>query len=544
MSRKSDRFQRLVDWGIGLVSPRRAVIRSHFRRMENDEEYREGVFTLLRARGYRSAKEDDNATPFSGQSRSADGETLLEAGKLRDRSRELHRDDSVASGLLDTFVREIIGTELRPQSAAKEKKDADNIESVWEDRRATLNPTELVPIGQWFRILANKLVEDGEAIVKRAISKAGEPVWFEIVESERLETPTDAQPRDSEGSIRKGVERDRDGKIVAYWVMKRHPGDVIPGSGSVQKFTSQTALQKRNFTRVGVDSLRHVKLADRPGQSRGIALLHAVLQDLRDLDLLILACLKRTQVAACFALFIKSEQKVPDLLALTAENYGYRLKQNIVPGMIFKLFPNESIQEVIPNFSAPDLAPFVVLLARRIGAAVGVSWQTVLRDWSESTYSSARTQILADSPTMQILRHDLKEGILDWLWSSVMEDAALRGDERLAGLDAATLKLVKWIANGRPWIDPLKEAQATELKLKLRITTRRDVCGELGTDWEEQLEQSILEEKRENELRVKHNTPRREDVEAEAEKLAAKDEDERDAEEQPRRTAPLVRRAA
>lgn len=506
----AEALERVVDFGIGLVNPRKAVIRAHFRRMERDEDYRKGVFALMRARGYRASTDDKKKTPWFGSPRSADGEVLYELPKLRNRSRELHRDDPLGAGLLDTLAREIVGTELRAQSRATDKDKAARIESVWEDAKAKLAPADGVPLGQWQRILANKLVEDGEAIVKRSISKPGEPVWFETIEGDRLQTPSDVLM--AEGEIRAGVELDKNKRIVAYWILKKHPNDFVPGpsgTGDLSVVSALGSLSKDQFFRVPAESVRHVKLADRPGQTRGVPIFHAVLQDFRDLDLLMLASLKRIQISACLAIFIKSTQTVPDLLPVTAENYGFQLDQDIEPGMCFKLFPNEEIQTLVPNFPIPELEPFIVMIARRIGAAVGVSWQTVLRDWSQSTYSSARTQILADSPTTAVMRHDLRVVILDWIWTTVMEDALLRGDERLAGVTPEDLRSVQWFSDGRPWIDPLKEAQAIQLKLAMRLTTLRDECAALGRDWEEQLRQSLLEEKREIEIRAELELPPR-----------------------------------
>lgn len=502
-----------VEFVVGLVNPRRKVIRAHFRRMDREPEYKAGVFALLRARGYRAAGDSDGSkrhrSGWLASPRSADGEVLLELPKLRNKARELHRDDPLACGVLDTLSREIVGTELRAQSRAP-KEYAAAIEAVWEEARTRLVPGENVPFGQWQRILANKLVEDGETFVKRSVGNAAEAVWFETIEADRLQSPSDARAADPKGEIRAGVELDAHKRVVAYWVLKKHPNDFVPGptgTGDLTVVSALGSLSRDQFHRVPAESMRHVKLADRPGQTRGVPILHAVLQDFRDLDLLLLASLKRAQVAACLSLFIKSSQQVPDLLEVTADNYGYQLEQELVPGMMFKLYPGEDVETILPNFPSPELEPFVILLCRRIGAALGVSWQTVLRDWSQSTYSSARTQILADAPTTHVMRHDLRVVILDWVWATVMQDAVLRGDERLDGVPREFLSLVQWFSDGRPWIDPLKEAQATDLLLRMGILTLRDACAERGKDWEEQLRQKLVEEKREIDMRVELGLP-------------------------------------
>lgn len=497
MGRVAEAVQGAVDWGIGLVSPRQAVIRAHLRRMRENLEYREGVFTLMRAAGYRAAEDGENDTPWHAGNRSPDGEAA-DAPTMRDRSRQLERDDALGKGTLGNFGREIVGTELRPQSRVQPRGLATKLEEVWESRRATLTPVDDLPFGEWQRLAVRSFLRDGDVFIKRAISRPGEPVWFETIEAERVQTPSDAKPRDPLGEIVDGVEKDRYSRPVAYWVLKHHPSDRLA-----------VGLKARDFDRVPRESIRHVKLGGRAGQTRGVSDLHAVLQDIRDLDLLMLACLKRVQVAACLTLFIKSAESVPNLLAVTAESYGYRLDEELVPGGIFKLFPGEEVQTITPQLPVPQLEEFVVMLCRRIGAALGVSWQTILRDFSQSNYSSARTTLLADRVVFLVHRYLFREQALDWMWRTVMEDALLRGDERLAGVRPDQLGLVQWIADGWAWVDPLKEAQATQLELLMGITSLRDVCAAKGKDWEEVQDQRLEEELREQRRRQELGLPPR-----------------------------------
>lgn len=488
-----------VDFAVGLVSPRRAVIRKHFRRMGQDGTYRETVLAAVRARGYRAANAGRNGTPWGGSNTSADSEIRRDLPSLRSKSRELNRDDPIGSGVLENFAREIVGTELRAQALLEDEAKELATEKLWTARkhRGGLTQSDRMPLGAWQFMAVLKWLEDGEAFVKRAIADVGEPVWFEVPEAERVATPLGVKPQDERGEIRDGIEKDRHGRVVAYWILKRHPGD---------QFTSGSqAATREAFDRVPEDAVTHLKFQGRPGQTRGVPFLHAVLQDIRDLDLLMLASLKRCQVAACFSLFITSTASVTDLLEVTAENYGYQLDQDIVPGSIFKLFPGETVTTVSPNFPSPELEQFVIMLARRIGTALGVSWQTILRDWAKSNYSSARTSLLADRQVFTIMRERFCEQVLEWMWATVMQDGVIRGE--LAPLDEDELCAVQWVADPWQWIDPLKEGQALEIRRRLGLSTLKDMCAAEGKDWKVQLRQKLLEEKAERELRDELGLP-------------------------------------
>jgi len=471
----AERITQAVDWAIGLVSPERAALRTHFRRMESDPGYRETTFALLGARGYRAAEKGTTTTPWSGSRGSADAESLQQLPELRSRSRELNRDDPIASGLTHTFVRNVIGTGLRPQARTGNPKMNTDLEAVYNERRDQLYPADGLTHAEAQQLLFRKVLEDGEILNHQRV-KAGEALTFEIIECDRLGNPWGSRTQLKNGNqLRDGVEKDPDGVPVAYHVRKGHPGDIaiLPRADAHQ------------YERLLEETCRHLKFTQRPGQSRGVPMFHAILQDIHDLDLLLVASLKRMQIAACLSVFIKSVAGVDKLFSKTAEKYGYKIDQALEPGMIFKLNTDEEIQTLIPNFPPPELAGFVVTLARRIGAALGVSWQIVLKDFSDSTYSSARTDLLEARQAYTILRKWFIHKHLDWEWTAVLFDARLRGDRRLAGVTDGQIAQVEWFGDGWEWVDPQKEANSKAIALGAMLTTLEEEWIKLGKDPEE-----------------------------------------------------------
>lgn len=484
-------WKKTTDTALLAVSPRRFYLRQHFRRLENDYEYKTLYFAGLRMRGYRAARSDSGRAPWLGGSQSADQEILTDLPAMRNRSRELNRDDSLASGITNTFANNVIGTGMVPQARTGDPDKNKRMEAYWWLRANSLSPTDDLAHGQAQRLLFRKMFEDGD-VFRKAVFLPDLPVWFEIIEADRVGTPPE---QTANLNIRNGVERDGAGRPIAYWINRFHPGDGIQASIG------------NNYKRIDARYVRHLKIVDRPGQTRGVPACHAILQDLRDLDLLLLASLKRTQIAACLAAFIKSDAQSTDMAEMTAEKYGYVLDQAIEPGMLFKLYPNESVETLVPNFPTPELGPFIVILCRRIGAALGVCWQTVLRDFSQSTYSSARTDMLADRQTYRALQSFFIEKLLTWEWATVMQDGILRGEPLLAGITDADIAGNTWVPNGWEWVDPEKEASAAEIQLRIGSTTLRDICAAKGEDWEEIQEQRLFEEARETRRRIELGLP-------------------------------------
>ena len=483
--------------------------------MENDEDYRTGVELQLKARGYRAARHHPGQTPWRSLDmigRHADTETLWDLPILRNRSRELNRDDPIGSGLTLEFTKKIVGCGLNPQARTPSPLKNTRIEKVFRELSMNLSPADALPYGALQQMRCRKLLEDGELFVKRSVFN--DEMKSETIEADRVMTPSGvAAELISLGfpnhKVVDGVEKDENEIPVAYWVRKAFAfQQSVKTAPLAQAAMMGVSFNISDFDRVTPDQIQHVKLTTRPGQTRGVPFMHAVMQDIRDLDLLILASLKRTQLAACMAVFIESSDAVEDILPVTAETYGYQMDQDINPGMIFKLFPGESVKFLHPNFPAFDLENFIKTLARRIGAALGVSYMTVLQDWADANYSAARQQSLIDQPTFSRYR-DLLKPIFAWERAAVLEHAVLTG--KLGRMGPEDIDAVEFLDPRQPWIDPEKDAKAIEIQLELGLTTLRDEASALNRDWEDLIKQSTLErltaEKLERDMREEMGLP-------------------------------------
>jgi len=232
-----------------------------------------------------------------------------------------------------------------------------------------------------------------------------------------------------------------------------------------------------------------------------------VLQDLRDLDYLMIAVLKRFGVAASFAMFLETPVDVfADVFSATKRKYGFHVDHDLKPGSIMSLFPGEKVSNVSPDFPLPDVDILVRHIARRIGTSIGVSWQVVLGDFSESTYSGGRLDQTNADHSYARPRQGLIE-VLRWVRQNALEDALLRGDERLAGIPVEALAMVTAIQPAKVLVQPEKEAQAYEIFQRIGALGLREICAALGLDWEDVQTQKLIEEAREIKERERLGLP-------------------------------------
>lgn len=486
----ANRMERLTDWAVSLISPKRAWHRAHFRDMARDPEYRQLMLAMLTARGYKNAHNDPTEPNLHGTNQPADKEINVGLNSLTAKQRKLNRDDPIASGLSLTFDQNVIGTGMTPQAITGDDEKNKNIEEVWNELKDNLYRSNDWTHEESQSARVYKILEDGNIFLKKTKESKDDSLWYEMIEQDRLGTPISNTTIEKGNYIRRGVEFNDAGIRVAYWIKKTNKGVV--------------SMANTQHERIPAALVRHLRLRPRrAGQTMGVPFTHAVIQELHDLDLLIIAALKRTQVSSMIAAFLKSPQPTDEILAVTAETYGYIHDETIEPGMIYRMYPDEELQSFIPNFPTSEFDPFIILLCRRIGAALGVSWQIVLKDFSKSNFSSARTDLLESRQTYIVIQKWLIAKDLKHEWFEVLQDARDMGDPRLKGVTDEELRMVSFIPNGWDWVDPAKAALAIKIGMELKITNKRIECARRGLDWQDVIKQSVKEEKFENEERAK-----------------------------------------
>jgi capsid protein len=123
-----------------------------------------------------------------------------------------------------------------------------------------------------------------------------------------------------------GIEFDRAGRRVAYWIYDEHPG----GGLSWKMPTSR---------RVPAADVIHAFRVDRPGQYRGVPWAAPVIMTLWDLADYEDAELVRQKIAACFAVFYIGDDKrgLAQSVVAGASTVAGTPVETVEPGMIERL---------------------------------------------------------------------------------------------------------------------------------------------------------------------------------------------------------------
>ncbi|GHT98292.1 hypothetical protein FACS1894126_3590 [Alphaproteobacteria bacterium] len=209
---------------------------------------------------------------------------------LRTRSHDIVRKNPYASNAIDSIVSNCIGTGIKPQSKAKDQDFRRKIQDLWLSWTDEADSAGVVDFYGFQSLVLRSVIECGECFVRLKIDKKNVtvPLKLQVLESEHLDSSKDyALPNGN--IIRSGIEFDKTGKRVAYYLYSEHPGDNrLMGPAS----------------RWPASEILHIFKPLRPGQIRGEPWLSNVLLKLHDLDQYEDAELVRKKTAAMFAGFV------------------------------------------------------------------------------------------------------------------------------------------------------------------------------------------------------------------------------------------------
>ena len=489
-----ERFNNGVDRVIGMFSPKEELER-RMCRMANTFAMR-GV--------YEGARRDPARADWLPRGGSADEDLLDDLGMLRQRSRDLDRNDAIASGISSTMVYNVIGHGLCPQSqvdkeriglddaaATKFQSDA---EKIWERWAPFADTGGRMSFWEMQQVIIRQVIMNGEVLFLREMI-TDEP-WrpynlaLNMIEADRLDTPSD---KFSDKSIRRGVELGSRGQPIAYWICNTHPGDLT---------YSKRSPDSKQYVRVPIRSpygqlnALHLYWIKRPGQTRGEPFLAPVLNKFKDLSDYMEAELIANKIAACFALFIKQNNPYDTALKATSRTENDKRIEELYPGLIERLGPGEEVQTVNPTRPGAQFDPFVDKILCFIGASIGLPRELVLKDFGKSNYSNTRAALLEARKMFKCKQLWLSEKFCQPVFNLLIEEAFLRGEVTAPNFYeyAQDYSRSKWIGPGWGYIDPEKEINAATEAINNNLSTLADECAAHGRDWEDVLTQRQREE--------------------------------------------------
>lgn len=439
-------------------------------------------------RQYSGAAYNRLVADWVASSTSQDAESRMAIRTLRNRVRDLARNNDYVSNALRAIQNNVVGNGVKLQSQVMRKRgpgagqlDTElnrTIEEAWCKWHAadSCHTAGVLSFAEIERLAIRATAGDGEIfvrIVKQKFGKSKVPLALEVLEADFLDENYNGEGLNG-NTIRMGVEMDRWHRPVAYHFFTQHPGDISYGA-------IDGVAQRR--IRVPASEVIHLYRVDRPGQTRGVPWFSSALTRLRHMGGYEEAAVIAARASACQMGFIQTPDPEYEGEALMADERVTSFE----PGRITTLGPGETFTAFNPAQPGNTLDPFMRFMLRGVAAGAGVSYETLSKDYSQSNYSSSRLALLDDRDTWRQLQCWMISVFHQRVFCEWLEMAVLSNAVNLPGYETARERFedVRWIPRGWAWVDPQKEISAYKTAVRSGFMTLTDVIAQNGGDFEE-----------------------------------------------------------
>jgi lambda family phage portal protein len=397
---------------------------------------------------------------------SVNQEILQSLSILRNRSRDLGRNNAYAINATRIIANNVVGTGIIPSPRGISESRLKLIKELWGDWAGKTvcdyDDTNTIYGLQW--LIMKTIVESGECLVRRVrcSSKEVVPLRLQVLEGDFIDTAKHNGVWQDDNTITYyGIKFNRQGRRLGYWLFKGHPNEF----GGESEF-------------VDAKEIIHLYDVERPGQIRGVPLSCGVMLRLKDLEDYEFTERTRAKVAASFAVFITEDSVEAD-----HPGSGQQLER-IEPGTIEYLPPGKQVSFAQPPTS-DGYGAYVKNNLRGISSGFGTSYESLTNDYGNVNFSSGRMGWLEMNKNIERLQWNLMVArFCDKVYPWFIEVIQLAGHIPMTATPRVT-----WTPPRRQMIDPLKEVQAIKEEMRAGITSWQEVVRMYGYVPEELMEE-------------------------------------------------------
>ena len=410
---------------------------------------------------------------------------MQNAGALRERALDALRNDWAGEAVASRWTTTLIGTGIVPRmKRVKAGPRKSELQSLWDAWVAESDADCVLNFYAQQALVARSWIGAGEVFVRRRYRSLkygmSVPMQVQVIESHFVPyLDSDSQPGMAPGNrIRSGIELDRRGRRIAYWVYKEHPGDGATGY-----------INGDDLVRVPAEEMAHIYEVLRPGQLRGISPMAPILARLRNISDYDDTVLERQKLANLFVGFITegvgANGEIDPLTGAPAERdaSGADLA-GLEPGLLQKLGYGEDVKFANPPEAGTTYSDYMRTQHMGTAAGAGMPYELMSGDINNISDRTLRVLVnefrrLAEQRQWLTLIPQFCQKVRDW-WADAATLAGLVNVE-----EAEDVRLVTWAPHGWAYMHPVQDAQGKQLEVQAGFRSRDSVISERGEDPED-----------------------------------------------------------
>ena len=414
-----------------------------------------------------------------GSSASADSTIKPSLPRMRDRARDLERNNEYAARALELSENGVVGDrgfslQVKAINLDGRLDMAGNqiIEDNWHQWARGCTADGSMTFRDFCALAVRSVKRDGEffcQIIRNNAYTHG--ISLNPIESDRIDI--DKNELLANGNrVRMGVELDTFDRPVAYWLLNYHPGD----------YDFMHNRPEKKYTRVTADKIIHVFKKTRAGQTRGVTAFAPALFAMKMLD-----GYREAEITAARAAAAKfAVMTSPDGEGLSDQYDGDIPEVNYESGTVQVLPPGYNMSLLDPTHPTSAFSDFNKAVLRGIASGLGVSYESLSNDLEGTSYSSIRQGALLERDMFKndqrfFINHLVDKIFRIWLeWTLSTGEYGIFSDKY-----NKFSRNIEWRGRGFSWVDPKKEIEASVIALQNGIISMQDVANQYGRDVEE-----------------------------------------------------------
>lgn len=341
--------------------------------------------------GFQGARMNRLTEGFNPTATGPNALVKMDGSMLRNRARDLYRNNPMAKSAIDSWVANVIETGITPSP-----KFADvGRRKLWRDswERWGRRDCDVARISSIYELqalaLSETLVAGGCLVHHVELPRRGRvlPYAIELIPEERFTDELDRN-KDTGNQIFNGIEiNGKTGEPVAYWVTRGDTTDM--GGGRAYE-----------PMRLSADQCDYLFLRKNVGQYRGFSALHSAITWLWALGHYTDNELTASQLKSSWAYMVTTSGDSVDSFEWqglydsspetgTTDFYGNRIEKHQA-GMIWRGAPGDDIKPVGPNMPSLESLPWIQMLQRSIAIGTGQTYEECFADYSQGSFASTR----------------------------------------------------------------------------------------------------------------------------------------------------------
>ena len=447
---------------------------------------------------YAGARLDDHRRKWRPGNRHPDREIGPDIGELRARSRALVRDTPLGAAHPRTLEDYVVGDGIRPQPTAtlangKPAKTFNAaVAELWERMEDVFDARRMQSIYDIQALALRSMTEAGACLIHMPVFTRDPdlPVPLQIYGIEPDFLSGDGENKDTGNEIRSGVELDRTtGRPVAFHIQ-------------VERKTYATGKVRR----IPAEEMVYLFTLERWGQVLGAPAFSPVLGQMHDQAEYEQSELTRADWSARSTHYVKTPYAKERMAQWgkrdeTDDDDEESYTEEIERGTRTFLFDGEEPIELGKNVPPGNYEPFIVQGGRKIAVGLGLSYELLTGDHTNTHFSASRAVWVRDQRRIGKIQAFLVWHFCRRVYGRMIdlgvsaralpvEPARYFGDARVRH----RLRKAQWLPPGIAWHEPLKDIAGALMEIAAGISTRSEVCARHNKVFERVIDRLAEEE--------------------------------------------------